>query len=165
MFEKHKDAAEYEGVIRKIKKEHFNRVKDLEDSNHALSDKLANIVGEHERAMKKMELDYEQRILTLKHQLELEQEKLELRVKEIDLEKTQKLADAEREIAQLRDEFHTEKFDKMEALADKEKETLRTILMFAMNKLPGQTDLNLELDGNIVPQLAKKLGVGTDDQK
>lgn len=131
MFEKIKDVALYEEELRKIKREHFARVNDLETENHQLKQKL-----------KEIEVNYEQQILTLKHQINLEKERIEM-IKE------KKLHEAEKEISREKDKFSADRYSKMESLLEKEKDTLRTILNIVVQRLPEAKQFNLGVDGNI----------------
>lgn len=135
MFGNKDDDLHYE-EIRKIKKQHFERINDLENENHDLKNKLKTI-----------EIEYEQQILALKGQLKLERDKMEV-------EKQTKIFEAEKEIASKKEVFSDQSYRKMEDLLEKEKNTLRSILGMV---LPGLTG-NKEFKGNL---LAEK----TDESK
>ncbi len=149
MFEGFKDASLYQEELRKVKREHFKRVSDLEDENHKLKNDL-----------KQIEVKYETQILALKQQLEMERGNLSLQAKELELLKQKKLVEAEREIGNLKTQFAEERFEKMESLAEREKETLRTLVAIAMQNMPKSHQFSL--DGDIAQSLIKKLAPTTE---
>ncbi len=142
MFNKLRDVSAYEAEIRKIKREHFKRVNDLENENHSIKDRLATIESEFQRKLKDVEIKYEQEILALKHQVKLEME-------HIDLKKEKTVFEAEREVGRLKEEFSSDKYGQMEALLEKEKDTLRTILNIVIQRLPEARQIDFSAKGDL----------------
>jgi len=147
MLEKFRDVVQFEKELRKIKKEHFQRVVDLEDKLHKLQNEQRDIHSMYKDKLKTQEADYERDILNLKHQLTLERDR-------ISLEKETMLRGAEKEIFHKKETFLSESYDKMQDLMDREKVTLKEVLMFAMQRLPDAKHFRVDGDAKLeIPSL------------
>lgn len=129
--------------LKKIKAEHFQEISKLLDINHIQGEKLKDIDAEHARALKAQEVEYEQKILSLKHQLALEKEKFEV-VKE------KQVLEMDREFV-VRERLLSEKqYADLKSLSDRERECMMGIVSRAVEAMPhGQQTVKLLTESKV----------------